>query len=180
MVADRQAHEVRIFDREGRYLRSMGRSGEGPGEFRDLWKLWVMPGDTLWVGDYRPWRYNIFTARGEFVRQMNLKPEYLNPSRGGGVLDNRFTINARETWARKSDFSERRSFFVEVHDPIGNLTDGPIQMQGRRQGQISEGPPNYVTSELYDQSRMLMHWVPLSHLCMEAGRNSYSWTKSSV
>ena len=40
-VIDRASAEIRIFDAAGRHLRSMGRHGEGPGEFRNAWKLWV-------------------------------------------------------------------------------------------------------------------------------------------
>ena len=151
-VADRYAAEIRIYDREGRHLRSMGRSGEGPGEFRNPFGLWVTSGDTLWAGDYRPWRYNVFTAEGELVRQVNLKPGYQNPSRGGGVLDSGFTINVRRRLGRKPDFSERESYFVEIHDPSGNLTDGPLRILGPRQGTIRGGPSTLRTSELFGSS----------------------------
>ena len=149
VVADHSAAEVRIYDRQGRHLRSMGRSGEGPGEFRQPLGVWVTSGDVIWAGDFRPWRYNVFTAEGELVRQVNLNPVYLNSSRGGGVLDNGFTINARQRLGSKPDFSERQSFFVEVHDPSGNLVDGPLKMLGPRQGTIRGGPSNFVTSELF-------------------------------
>ncbi len=149
VVADRLAAELRIYDLEGRHLRSMGRSGEGPGEFRNPLGLWVTSGDTLWAGDYRPWRYNVFTAEGELVRQVNLKPTYPNSSRGGGILDNGFSINARTGWGTKGDFSERMSLFVEVHDPSGNLTDGPLKMLGPREGTIRGGPSTLVTRELF-------------------------------
>ena len=149
VVADRYAAEVRIYDREGRHLRSMGQSGEGPGEFRNPFGLWVTSGDTLWAGDYRPWRYNVFTAEGTLVRQVNLKPVYPNSSRGGGVLDNGFTINARRGWGTKRDFSERMSLFVEANDPNGNLTHGPLKMLGPREGTIRGGPSNFVIGELF-------------------------------
>ena len=152
VAVDRRAAEVRIFDSTGRHLRSMGRSGEGPGEFLNPFILWITSGDTLWVGDYRPWRYNIFTAEGDFVRRVSLRPDYLNPSRGGGVLDNGFTVNARTTWSTKRDFSERQSLIVEVHDPNGNLAGGPLVISGRRQGSISGGPPNYSLFELFGAS----------------------------
>ena len=40
VVADGQAHQIRIFDAEGRHLQSLGRDGEGPGEFRTLSGAW--------------------------------------------------------------------------------------------------------------------------------------------
>ena len=146
---DRRAAEVRIFDSSGRHVRSIGRSGRGPAEFQDPFILWITPGDTLWVGDYRPWRYKIFTADGEFVRQVSLKPEYPNPSRGGGVLDNGFTVNASFSWPYTRDFSERESLIMEVHDPDGNRAGGPLVLPGSRMGSIRGGPPNYVQRTLW-------------------------------
>ena len=40
VVADGQALEIRIFDVEGRHVQSLGRDGEGPGEFRTLSGAW--------------------------------------------------------------------------------------------------------------------------------------------
>lgn len=40
VVADGQALEIRIFDGEGRHIQSLGRDGEGPGEFRTLSGAW--------------------------------------------------------------------------------------------------------------------------------------------
>ncbi len=40
IVADRQALQIRIFDAEGRHLQSLGRDGDGPGEFRSLLGAW--------------------------------------------------------------------------------------------------------------------------------------------
>ncbi|MCY4571343.1 MAG: hypothetical protein OXF01_00970 [Gemmatimonadetes bacterium] len=40
VVADGQAHEIRIFDTGGRHLQSLGREGEGPGEFKSLPGAW--------------------------------------------------------------------------------------------------------------------------------------------
>ena len=43
-VADRQAHTIRIFDPDGTYHRSVGRSGRGPGEFRNIEGLYRVAG----------------------------------------------------------------------------------------------------------------------------------------
>ena len=42
IVADRQAHQIRVFDSEGRHLQTLGREGEGPGEFETLSGAWVV------------------------------------------------------------------------------------------------------------------------------------------
>jgi hypothetical protein len=50
LVVDRGASTVRVFDRAGGYVRSVGRFGDGPGEFR-LPGVVIPRGDTLWVAD---------------------------------------------------------------------------------------------------------------------------------
>ncbi len=140
-VVDRTSAEVRIFDASGRHLRSMGQRGDGPGEFTNPFILWVDAGDTLWVGDYYPWRYNIFTAQGEFVRRIGLKPMYPNSSMAGGVLENGYTVNARrgETM-RTPDFGVPDTMVVEIHDPNGKLVGNLARIPDRTFGNVSEAP----------------------------------------
>lgn len=71
------SQEVRIYDRGGRFVRSIGRRGEGPGEFRNPWRLWVRH-DTIIVGDYRPWRLQYFTTDGRLVRGIVPSPMLSN------------------------------------------------------------------------------------------------------
>lgn len=150
VAVDRTSAEVRVYDASGQFLRSMGRSGEGPGEFRDPYVLWVTAGDTLWVGDYRPWRYEVFTAQGDFVRQVSLSPEYLNPASGGGVLDNGYTVNARNTWFLREGSSVPDTLIVEIHDPTGKLVGNVAALPSGTRLQVREGPPNYWVSPLFD------------------------------
>lgn len=65
-VADGDAAEIRIFDREGRHLRTMGRHGRGPGEFGAIWGLWRI-GDSLAAMD-EVGVLQIFTLEGRHVR----------------------------------------------------------------------------------------------------------------
>ena len=66
-VLDRQAQEVRVFEADGRYVRTMGRMGEGPGEFRGANGMgWGAP-NRLWVVDKRLHRFNVFDTSGVSV-----------------------------------------------------------------------------------------------------------------
>ena len=141
VAADRATAEVRIYDETGRHLRSMGRKGEGPGEFDDPFQLWVVAGDTLWVGDsMAPWRYNVFTAQGEFVRQVNLTPVFPNSSVQGGVLDNGHSVNSRSKRARRENFTNPDTLLVQVHDPQGTLVGTLARMPDRSSGAVDEVP----------------------------------------
>lgn len=52
-VLDSQLSEVKVYDERGTYLRTIGREGEGPGEFRRPIDLVRMPGGNL--GVIQPW-----------------------------------------------------------------------------------------------------------------------------
>lgn len=65
-VLDGMANEVRVFDAAGRRLRTVGRAGEGPGEFRGAFTMGMLH-DTLWVQDVRNSRISWFDAEGNLL-----------------------------------------------------------------------------------------------------------------
>jgi hypothetical protein len=68
VVANSGSAELRFFDAAGRHLTNAGRSGEGPGEFRFLGRLFATAGDTLLAHDFMTRRVSVFDAEGGFVR----------------------------------------------------------------------------------------------------------------
>ena len=66
-VANGASNEIRIFDRAGRYLRALGRTGAGPGEFRSL-SLLGRSGDTLFIADAVNARITLLLAGGTLAR----------------------------------------------------------------------------------------------------------------
>jgi hypothetical protein len=68
-VANARPSEIRIFDSSGRFVRSLGRNGTGPGEFnRVLFRL-LRSGDTL-IGSDNSMREQVFAPNGELVRSL--------------------------------------------------------------------------------------------------------------
>jgi hypothetical protein len=67
LVPNAGTNEIRVFDRSGRYLRAIGRSGAGPGEFR-LPSLVARAGDTLFVADPVNARISEILASGRLVK----------------------------------------------------------------------------------------------------------------
>jgi hypothetical protein len=70
VVSDDQWLEIRIFDSLGVHFKTVGRDGDGPGEFRRLYNLGRYRGDSIWAYDYGSLRISILTADGEFVRSV--------------------------------------------------------------------------------------------------------------
>jgi len=62
-VLDTGHAEVRVFDAAGRHVRTFGRQGSGPGEFRMPTQLMLM-GDTVLVGDGGLNRFTLFDRQG--------------------------------------------------------------------------------------------------------------------
>jgi hypothetical protein len=71
VVGDRQANTLRWFDAQGRHLRSTGRAGSGPGEFRMVRSVVRYRADTVAVPDPMNRRVSFFAPEG-FVRDQPL------------------------------------------------------------------------------------------------------------
>jgi hypothetical protein len=64
-VLDSQLHEVMVFDMGGEFLRSIGREGEGPGEFRNPGDMYLAPDGEIGVMQVFPGRIVQLTSTGE-------------------------------------------------------------------------------------------------------------------
>ena len=57
---------IQVIGEAGEVIRTIGRSGEGPGEFMSLWAIWLA-GDTLVATDFHLMRVNSFATDGRFL-----------------------------------------------------------------------------------------------------------------
>jgi len=78
-VADGQIRRIRFYDETGRYLRTRGGPGDGPGEFGSLSELWSCGPGRIYAWDRGRTRVSEWSARGELVREFAL----LEPSVDG-------------------------------------------------------------------------------------------------
>lgn len=60
LAADPGAKKIQIFDRSGNYQGFVGGDGEGPGEFRQIGMISMLPGDILAVNDWQLARITLF------------------------------------------------------------------------------------------------------------------------
>lgn len=72
-VADAQAEEVRLFDREGRHLRTFGGKGEGPGELSGMQGVFRDHEGRLRVAEQGNARLSIFDPDSGFVASFPLQ-----------------------------------------------------------------------------------------------------------
>lgn len=76
-VVNQGSSEVRFYDVRGRYTGSVGREGDGPGEFRGAQAVW-QDNDSLVVWDDELQRFSVFLLDGTFVRSFQIAPVLMN------------------------------------------------------------------------------------------------------
>ena len=67
VVADGSSHHLRIFDRDGGFVRSFGDYGDGPGEFRRIAWIGMCGGATVVVYDELRWRVTKWSLQGQLL-----------------------------------------------------------------------------------------------------------------
>jgi hypothetical protein len=69
-VLDSRAQHLKVFDKEGQYLRTMGSPGQGPGEFQAPLTVIFNEQDEVVVGDMN--RISYFFPDGEYIKSIPL------------------------------------------------------------------------------------------------------------
>lgn len=82
-VLDRQANRVMVYDRTGRFLRQIGKEGQGPGELMAPLRMALAPDGTVVVSDLARRGYSLFRPDGTFIR--NVVVEGWTPGMSGGI-----------------------------------------------------------------------------------------------
>jgi hypothetical protein len=125
VVANNASHEIRFFDAAGTHLRSVGREGEGPGEFRGLGLLRVLPGDTIAVHDWNLSRMSYFDSVGTFVRSFAFDVIGVSPMPIGHFADGGWLAGRSFLFAPGGDGSDIVQDTVPflVFDRNGGLRD---------------------------------------------------------
>ena len=88
-VSDAKNFRIQVFDRNGRYLRTLGRQGQGPGEFQQISLLRInSPLGRLYVRDIPARKIVILDLEGKYLGSVPTKDVVLNfyPLDDGGFV----------------------------------------------------------------------------------------------
>ena len=80
-VSDRKETHIKVFDKDGVYLMTIGRKGQGPGEFERISGMQITHQKELLVFDMRTRRISFFTVDGKLIETLSiseLRPFELN------------------------------------------------------------------------------------------------------
>ncbi|MYJ56386.1 MAG: 6-bladed beta-propeller [Rhodothermaceae bacterium] len=143
-VKDARSADVRIFDANGRYVTTVGKRGEGPGELREVFGMHVDGDDRIIVADRMNRRLTIFTDMGRSFTTKSLAEDgrtiqprpilsldssfvlkyvelFANPEGGPSIKDDRVLhthdtdFNRLETFAQLDDIYDMDDPFLNAY-----------------------------------------------------------------
>jgi len=68
-ILDAAAPNIRVFDKKGNYIKTIGRKGQGPGEMLSPRSIQLTPQNEIMIYDLRNSRFSFYSLAGEFLRQ---------------------------------------------------------------------------------------------------------------
>jgi len=72
-ISDLRGVHIKVFDKFGNYITTIGRKGQGPGEFGQVTNIQITPRDELMVHDRYTRRLSYFSLDGDYLRTEQLK-----------------------------------------------------------------------------------------------------------
>lgn len=137
-VADEMQHEIRVFEADGRHVRSFGGMGGGPAEFLGIAGMDWAPDGSLWVLDGGNMRFAVYDTTGTLItthrRENNrvVSPWPLGFDAAGNLYDVGEPVGNRERIIRYDPALQPRDTFqlpafelpaFEVTRKQGNTTN---------------------------------------------------------
>lgn len=136
---------ILVFDRQGSFLRTLGRRGSGPGEFQSAGFLVPGLGDSVAVWDYGLSRLTVLTVSGGMVRSFSVPIDAISalwqPKGQGFVFNGHMGTPDRIGYAfhRTDGIGRLSRSFGDVEEPITFNEVSPI---ARRI--VGTGPNSFV------------------------------------
>lgn len=141
-VLDSKECRIQKYDRDGNYLQTIGRKGQGPGEFERASRMVLDSKGRIYVNEFR--KIHIFDENGEFKRSINI---------GSSISSYMITKDGNILGHSRSFSEEGRTFDIILIDSegkklktIASFTD---QSGFMRKGNISIGMSLPFGARLY-------------------------------
>lgn len=152
-VADMGLVEVKVFDINGKYLRTIGREGRGPGEFLGSFNIEIID-STLIVHDFVGYKVLFFDLMGNFKESFKLEKYHVNPF----VISDSVLITGFAGAPFQQELEEEPVFYKFTREGV------PISQFGRFPGNRTNIPAMYYRSDLDTENGQLhvIYWfIPL-------------------
>jgi hypothetical protein len=94
-VSDFDAHRIQKYDPDGKYLLTIGREGQGPGEFGILSLIRFDKENNIYINDAGNNRISFFDKDGKYIKQISMTERFANLiyNSKGFFIGNKFSIS---------------------------------------------------------------------------------------
>lgn len=113
-ACDYRANNIKIFDSSGKYIKTIGSKGQGPGEFNMPFKIAVSD-DRLIVWDMMNSRLCAFTPDGEFINSVAISMLGAKPKKMRSLPNGDVVIELEKIYYRELDKPQDR--LIEIYSP---------------------------------------------------------------
>lgn len=128
-VVESSFNGIHVFSAVGDHIRSIGRSGAGPGEFQNPPQIHVGPSDTLYAFDFWPRRLSVFTPDSqelEYSLSLGSSNDACPPTSLLGVEPEGFVLICSEGVSSPSEAHMTRFHRVYVQTRSGRVASDSI------------------------------------------------------
>lgn len=120
VILEYQSQEVRLFGADGKFVRQVGRRGQGPGEYSQPNGVRFGRGGSIWVNDHRNSRFVSFTPEGASATQP-LMPRWGWGFRWDAAVDSAGRIT--ESFSSRAPGATESTPMLRRFDPAGGTLD---------------------------------------------------------
>ncbi|MEO7361542.1 MAG: 6-bladed beta-propeller, partial [Gemmatimonadaceae bacterium] len=114
VIADNSNLQLHFFTPNGRYIRSAGRDGVGPGEFKTVRWIGECARDTVFAFDYMQNRISVFGSDGQLARTFSTP--------NAQTVLARCSLDGTMAYVTSGDFVGTTSRgVVQTYSPVGKL-----------------------------------------------------------
>jgi len=126
-ILDRKESKIKVFDWEGKYIRTIGKQGQGPGEMNQPIGIHITPDHELMVEDVLSQRLVFFTFDGKFLKNLSTAKAFglgdIAVDSQGNMIARQFAISDKGlTWEVKKYDSDLNLLFsigaIEIPNPL--------------------------------------------------------------
>lgn len=172
LVANLRTNELRYYGLDGLFRKTVGGTGEGPGEFMMIYKVWLGTAGTLWVNDARLGRLTMLGPDGEFVKSIRIQgnPELGFPAAFGSTSGGGFWVTSGTGgFGRGAEgLLEPSTLFFSRYDSVGSFDGVVADFQNSPQWAHTSGGVTSANSIPYSVGWTVYAGTP-SHLFLGTG-----------
>jgi len=112
-VLDSTEAHINVFNKEGKYIRTISGQGQGPGEIGDPRSLFITNQDEILVQDMGNRRLSFFSREGDFIRsistaRMNLRSTDIDS--GGNIISVTAIMMEEDLWHELKKFDSNMNY----------------------------------------------------------------------